>query len=46
MAKFVKVAMTGELAPGQSKKVEVEGKSIAIFNLEEGYHAIDNSCPH
>jgi nitrite reductase/ring-hydroxylating ferredoxin subunit len=46
MAKFVKVAMTGELAPGQSKKVEVEGKAIALFNLEEGYHAIDDTCPH
>jgi len=46
MAKFVKVATTGELAPGQSKKVQVDGKIIALFNLEGSYHAIDDTCPH
>lgn len=46
MAKFVKVATTGELASTQAKKVEVDGKVIALFNLEEGYYAIDDTCPH
>jgi nitrite reductase/ring-hydroxylating ferredoxin subunit len=46
MARFVKVATTGELAPGQAKKVELEGKTIALFNLEGSYHAIDDTCPH
>ncbi len=46
MAGFVKVATTGELAPGQSKRVEVEGKTIALFNLGESYHAVDDTCPH
>ena len=46
MAKFVKVATTSDLAPGQAKKVEVDGKVIALFNLEGGYHAIDDTCPH
>ena len=41
MAAFVKVATSGELAPGQAKKVEVDGKTIALFNLEGTYHAID-----
>ena len=40
MSKFVKVATTNELAPGQAKKVEVDGKVIALFALEGGYHAI------
>ena len=31
MADFVKVATTGELAPGQGKIVEVQGKEIALF---------------
>ena len=35
MAKFVKVATTGELTPGQAKKVEVDGKVIALFNLDK-----------
>jgi nitrite reductase/ring-hydroxylating ferredoxin subunit len=46
MTRFVKVATTSELAPGQAKKVEVDGKTIALFNLEGGYHAIDDTCPH
>ncbi len=46
MAKFVKVTTTGELAPGQAKKVDVDGKVIALFNLEGGYYAIDDTCPH
>lgn len=46
MAQFVKVATTGELAPGQAKKVDVDGKVIALFNLEGSYHAIDDTCPH
>lgn len=46
MTRFVKVATTSELAPGQAKKVEVDGKTIALFNLEGGYHAIDDTCTH
>ncbi|MBW8057571.1 MAG: non-heme iron oxygenase ferredoxin subunit [candidate division NC10 bacterium] len=46
MAKFVKVATTSDLAPGQAKKVEVDGKVIALFNLEGHYYSIDNACPH
>jgi nitrite reductase/ring-hydroxylating ferredoxin subunit len=46
MAGFVKVATTDEVAPGQAKKVEVSGKTIALFNLGGRYHAIDDVCPH
>lgn len=46
MAAFVKVATTSELAPGQAKKVEVQGKAIALFNLGGSYHAIDDTCTH
>ena len=46
MAGFVKVATTGDLAPGQTKKVEVAGKTIALFNIGGSYHAIDDTCTH
>ncbi|MBI2113666.1 MAG: non-heme iron oxygenase ferredoxin subunit [candidate division NC10 bacterium] len=46
MAAFIKVAVTSELAPGQAKKVEVQGKAIALFNLGGSYHAIDDTCTH
>ncbi len=46
MSKFIKVAATSELAPGSSKKIELNGKEIALFNIEGTFHAIDDMCPH
>ncbi|MGH7453056.1 MAG: Rieske (2Fe-2S) protein [bacterium] len=46
MAQFVKAAETGELAPGSAKLVEVDGKRIALFNLDGNYYAIDDTCTH
>ncbi len=46
MAAFIKAASTGDLAPGQAKRVEVQGRTIALFNLGGTYHAIDDTCPH
>ncbi len=34
MAQFIKVANTGDLTPGSGKLVEVDGKPIALFNIE------------
>lgn len=46
VAGFVKVGTTSELAPGQAKKVQVGGKTIALFNIGGSYHAIDDTCTH
>ncbi len=46
MSKLVKIATTNELSPGTGKAVEVEGKSIAVFNVAGTFHAIDNTCTH
>src|SRR5262245_59839820 len=46
MGRYARVASVGELAPGQSKLVEVEGKSIALFNVGGAYYALDNTCTH
>ena len=46
MASFVRVAGTGDLGPGQGMRVEIQGKTIALFNLGGRYHAIDDTCPH
>jgi NAD(P)H-dependent nitrite reductase small subunit len=46
MAQFVKVATTDELAPGAGKQVQVNGKEIALFNLDGSFYAIDNTCTH
>ncbi len=46
MPQSVKVAQTSDLAPGQGKEVEVEGNSIALFNVDGTFYAIDNTCTH
>ncbi len=46
MGQFVKVARVEELAAGQVRLVEVEGRRIALFNLDGTFYAIDDTCPH
>ena len=46
MSKFVKVAQKAEIADQSAKCVEVEGKTIALFNLGGEFYAIDDTCPH
>ncbi len=46
MAQFVKAASTSELAPGQCKTVRINGKSIALYNLDGTYYATDDACIH
>ena len=41
-----KVAEVADLGTGQAKVVEVGGRSVAIFNVEGRFYAIDNVCPH
>jgi nitrite reductase/ring-hydroxylating ferredoxin subunit len=46
MSKLIKVAETKDVAPGTGKVVEVEGRSIALFNVAGTFHVIDNTCSH
>lgn len=43
---FVKVATTGEIAPGTALRVEVADEPIAIFNLDGEFYAIGDICTH
>lgn len=45
MAK-TKVAETGDLAPGQCKVVQVNGKAVALYNVDGKFYATDNTCLH
>ena len=40
------VARVGEVAPGQARVVEIEGRTLALFNVDGRFYAIDNTCPH
>ncbi len=46
MPEFVKVAKTDEVPSGQAKMVDVNGKEIALFNVDGSFYAIDNTCTH
>jgi nitrite reductase/ring-hydroxylating ferredoxin subunit len=46
MGEFVKVASTGEIAPGQARLVNVKGRQIVLFNVEGAFFALDNACTH
>ncbi|MEM9753738.1 MAG: Rieske (2Fe-2S) protein [Planctomycetota bacterium] len=35
-----------DLPIGQRKIVEIDGKSIGVFNIDGRFHAIRNACPH
>jgi 3-phenylpropionate/trans-cinnamate dioxygenase ferredoxin subunit len=40
------VAKVGEIAPGERKIVDMEGRSIGLFNLHGTLVAVLNVCPH
>ena len=46
MAAFVKVAKTAEIASGQARRVEVNGKGFALFNIDGNFYALDDTCTH
>jgi nitrite reductase/ring-hydroxylating ferredoxin subunit len=40
------VARVGEIPPGERKIIEVEGRSIGVFNVNGSFYALRNACPH
>lgn len=40
------VGRVGELPVGARRIVEVEGRSIGVFNVGGTFHALRNRCPH
>ena len=42
----VKIAALDDVPAGQGRTVEAAGKTLAIFNVDGTYYAIDNTCGH
>ena len=40
------VGTTDEIGPGERKIVEIDGRSIGVFNVGGRYYALRNTCPH
>jgi len=45
MSNVITVAQA-EIEPGKSKCVDVNGKKVAVFNVDGTYYAIDDRCTH
>lgn len=43
---YVKVATKNEIESGSGKVVEASGQTIALFNVNGEFFAIDNTCKH
>ena len=46
MGQFVKVASKADIPAGTGKVVEAGGKTLAVFNCDGAFYAIDNTCLH
>lgn len=44
--KRFRAARVSEIPPGSRKIVEVEGRSIGVYNIQGAFHALRNVCPH
>lgn len=46
MPNFVKAARAAEIQPGTGKTLSLEGKSVALFNVDGKFYCTDNTCVH
>ena len=46
MSDFIKVASTSDLPEGRAAVVELAGRTIALFNVNGEFFALDNTCLH
>jgi nitrite reductase (NADH) small subunit len=46
MSDFIKIANTSDLPPGQAIVVEISDRTIAVFNVDGQFYALDNTCAH
>ncbi len=46
MAEFVKIATTTDIPPGKVNVYEVDGRQVAVCNVDGTFYAIDDICTH
>ena len=46
MGEYVRIAGTDDVKPGHGMAAELQGKSLALFNIDGAFHVIDNTCLH
>jgi nitrite reductase (NADH) small subunit len=43
---YVPVADVADVGPGSAIAVDVGGRSVALFNVDGTFYALENYCPH
>lgn len=46
MPEFINAARRADLPPGAKLLTEIDGRPIALFNVDGSYYAIDDVCTH
>jgi nitrite reductase (NADH) small subunit len=46
MSRRVRVAQVVDIPPGEGRVVDAEGKTLALFNVDGAFYALDNTCSH
>jgi NAD(P)H-dependent nitrite reductase small subunit len=46
VSEFVRALAVADLPPGQAVEVDVDGRSVALFNVGGMFYALVNRCPH
>jgi 3-phenylpropionate/trans-cinnamate dioxygenase ferredoxin subunit len=46
MSDWVDVANTGDIQDGTPVEISIDGTSIAVFRLDDTFHAIEDICSH
>src|SRR5439155_1340531 len=46
MSDFTAVAKVGSILPGRGEAFAVNGRMVAVFNMDGQYRAMDDTCPH
>lgn len=46
MSEYKEAAKISDVPAGEGRVVEVDGTSIALFNMDGNFYAMDNTCLH
>jgi nitrite reductase (NADH) small subunit len=46
MSRRVCIAHAADVTAGEGRVVEAEGKTLALFNVDGAFYALDNACSH
>jgi NAD(P)H-dependent nitrite reductase small subunit len=44
--RWLAITPTSNIPPQEGRAVNIEGREIALFNLDGRFLAVDNACPH